>query len=280
MKIAPRSRTGRHRTGLISRLLLAGAIITGVLALIVASITPPARPAASAARAFTAATAGRPGVHHEHSPLGRAGRKRTPVTRAHRNLPAAAARHAARSRSSGAGTRHATRLISLSYIVRPGDTLSAVARRFSGPLATWQRLYAANRARISDPDLIYPGQLLTIPQGQDPAAAGRPGPAYRADTALSGTLGCAGLEALWQRAGGKPSSAAIAASIAMAESSGNQYATGPAGERGYWQIHPDHGALSTYDPAGNARAAVALSADGTNWSPWTTYTSGAYTGRC
>ena len=66
----------------------------------------------------------------------------------------------------------------------------------------------------------------------------------------------------------------------MAESGGNQFATGTVGERGYWQINPDHGALSTYDPNGNARAAVILSADGSNWSPWTTYTSGLYAGRC
>jgi LysM repeat protein len=96
----------------------------------------------------------------------------------------------------------------------------------------------------------------------------------------SGTLGCSALEALWEHAGGSPAHAVVAASIAMAESSGQQYATGSAGERGYWQINPVNGALSTYDPYGNAHAAVVMSADGTNWSPWTTYTSGAYEGRC
>jgi hypothetical protein len=98
--------------------------------------------------------------------------------------------------------------------------------------------------------------------------------------ALSGTLGCTGLEELWQEAGGSPGEAVMAASIAMAESSGQQYATGGVGERGYWQINPNHGSLSTYDPLGNAKAAVIISADGTNWTPWTTYTSGAYIGRC
>jgi hypothetical protein len=72
----------------------------------------------------------------------------------------------------------------------------------------------------------------------------------------------------------------MAASIAMAESSGQQFATGAAGERGYWQINPDHGSLSTYDPLGNAKAAVIISDDGANWTPWTTFTSGAYQGRC
>jgi hypothetical protein len=101
-----------------------------------------------------------------------------------------------------------------------------------------------------------------------------------ARTDLSGTLSCSGLESLWRSAGGAYGSAFIAAEIAEAESGGNQYATGPVGERGYWQINPDHGSLSTYDPYGNARAAVILSDDGVNWTPWTTYTSGAYIGRC
>jgi Lysozyme like domain len=97
---------------------------------------------------------------------------------------------------------------------------------------------------------------------------------------LSGTLGCHGLEELWDDAGGSAAQAVMAASIAMAESSGQQFATGAAGERGYWQINPDHGSLSTYDPLGNAKAAVIISGDGTNWTPWTTFTSGAYHGRC
>jgi hypothetical protein len=99
-------------------------------------------------------------------------------------------------------------------------------------------------------------------------------------TNLSGTLSCSGLEALWVEAGGSAAAEVTAASIAMAESGGNQFATGTVGERGYWQINPVNGALSTYDPYGNARAAVIMSGNGTNWSPWTTYTSGAYAGRC
>ena len=95
-----------------------------------------------------------------------------------------------------------------------------------------------------------------------------------------GTLTCAGLESLWEIAGGSPSAAFLAAEIAEAESGGRQYATGAAGERGYWQIHPDHGSLSTYDPLGNARAAIIISDDGRDWSAWTTYTHGLYIGLC
>ena len=90
-----------------------------------------------------------------------------------------------------------------------------------------------------------------------------------------GTLSCSGLEALWESAGGSPGAAFTAAEIAKAESSGRQYATdtngGASTDRGYWQINSVHGALSTYDAAGNARAAVQLSGNGTDWTPWVTY---------
>ena len=76
----------------------------------------------------------------------------------------------------------------------------------------------------------------------------------------------------------------MAAEIAKAESSGRQYATdtngGRSTDRGYWQVNSVHGALSTYDAAGNARAAVQLSGNGRNWSPWVTYNTGAYQGQC
>jgi Lysozyme like domain len=99
-----------------------------------------------------------------------------------------------------------------------------------------------------------------------------------------GTLDCAGLERLWESAGGSRSAAFMAAEIAMAESSGRQYAslnnTNGTTDRGYWQINSVHGALSTYDAAGNARAAVLISGNGTNWGPWVTFQTGAYQGRC
>ena len=99
-----------------------------------------------------------------------------------------------------------------------------------------------------------------------------------------GTLSCSGLEALWESAGGSPGAAFMAAEIARAESGGQQYATdnntNGSTDRGYWQVNSIHGALSTYDPAGNARAAVQLSGNGTNWCPWVTYQTGAYQGQC
>ena len=104
--------------------------------------------------------------------------------------------------------------------------------------------------------------------------------AHHASSSLSGTLGCSGLEDLWDAAGGNPSHAFMAAEIAMAESGGDQYALSPTDDFGYWQINASNGSLATYNALGNARSAIILSDNGTNWSPWTTYTAGLYYGRC
>jgi len=96
----------------------------------------------------------------------------------------------------------------------------------------------------------------------------------------TGTLTCAGLERLWEDAGGNPAHAFMAAEIAMAESGGQQYALSPTNDYGYWQINSAHGALATFNALGNARSAIILSHNGANWSPWTTYTLRLYVGRC
>ena len=99
-----------------------------------------------------------------------------------------------------------------------------------------------------------------------------------------GTLSCHGLESLWESAGGSSGAAFTAAEVAMAESGGRQYATdnnsNGSTDRGYWQINSIHGSLSTYGAYANARAAVQISSNGTDWSPWVTYNTGAYQGKC
>ena len=106
----------------------------------------------------------------------------------------------------------------------------------------------------------------------------------RGPAPAGGTLSCTGLERLWESAGGSPRAAFLAAEIAMAESSGRQYAslynTNGTTDRGYWQINSVHGSLSTFDAHANARSAVIISGNGTNWSPWVTYNIGAYVGKC
>lgn len=52
------------------------------------------------------------------------------------------------------------------YSVRFGDCLSDIATNHN--IADWQQLYAVNRRGISNPDLIYPGQLLRLPATTGP----------------------------------------------------------------------------------------------------------------
>lgn len=116
--------------------------------------------------------------------------------------------------------------------------------------------------------------------GAAPSAASLPGAASE-----SGTLNCSQLESLWEKAGGPPSAAFTAAEVAMAESSGRQYAvnqnTNGSTDEGYWQINNQAWpGLATYDPLANAKAAVQISQDGTNWQPWVTFDHGAENGQC
>ena len=50
-----------------------------------------------------------------------------------------------------------------SYTVKPGDTLSAIAKRLLGDANAYHEIFEANRDQLSDPDKIKPGQVLRIP---------------------------------------------------------------------------------------------------------------------
>lgn len=54
-----------------------------------------------------------------------------------------------------------------SYTVIEGDFLGKIAGYgiVYGDRGLWPQLYEANRDKISDPNLIFPGQVLTIPRG-------------------------------------------------------------------------------------------------------------------
>lgn len=49
------------------------------------------------------------------------------------------------------------------YPVRRGDSLSKIALHYYNDEYLWPFIYAANRSKISNPNLIYPGQRLVIP---------------------------------------------------------------------------------------------------------------------
>lgn len=50
------------------------------------------------------------------------------------------------------------------YTIVPGDTLSALAKRFYGDAGQYARLFGANREVIKDPDKIFVGQKIRIPK--------------------------------------------------------------------------------------------------------------------
>lgn len=50
------------------------------------------------------------------------------------------------------------------YEVQSGDTLSAIAKKELGDANAYNRIFEANRPMLKDPDEIYPGQVLLIPE--------------------------------------------------------------------------------------------------------------------
>ena len=146
------------------------------------------------------------------------------------------------------------------------------------PAATTASPVVTMSSQSSQPD-----QSSQASQGSE--ASGGSGSATTAGSMVAapaayGDYSCSGLEQLWDQAGGNPADAFMAAEIAMAESSGNPNAISPTDDYGLWQINAVNGSLATLNPQANAQSAVTLSDDGTNWNPWTTYTSGAYSGKC
>jgi len=50
------------------------------------------------------------------------------------------------------------------YTVKKGDTLWGVAKTFLGNGAKYNQIFEANKGIIKNPNLIYPGQVLRLPQ--------------------------------------------------------------------------------------------------------------------
>lgn len=206
--------------------------------------------------------------------------------------------------ASTSTARHAA--TSTYYHVRSGDTLSRIAERFYHNSGAWQFLYHENNKAISNPNLIYVGERLYIPATAPahykpasytprhaksaprtvttstirPTGGTAEGGARIVRSSSLRSYSCSALENLWVQAGGSPAHARMAAEIARAESGGNPNAISPTDDFGLWQINASNGSLATLNAYQNARSAIILSQNGTNWNPWTTYHIGAYYGQC
>lgn len=53
------------------------------------------------------------------------------------------------------------------YTVQKGDTLSGIAKAQYGKASKYMVIFEANKPMLSDPDKIYPGQVLRIPALED-----------------------------------------------------------------------------------------------------------------
>lgn len=50
------------------------------------------------------------------------------------------------------------------HTVKKGETLSVIAKEHLGSAGRYREIFEANKPMLSDPDKIYPGQTLRIPQ--------------------------------------------------------------------------------------------------------------------
>lgn len=50
------------------------------------------------------------------------------------------------------------------YTVKSGDSLSKIAKEFYGNAMKYMVIFEANKPMLKDPNMIYPGQVLRIPE--------------------------------------------------------------------------------------------------------------------
>jgi hypothetical protein len=51
----------------------------------------------------------------------------------------------------------------MKYVVKPGDTLSKIAKDAYGDANRWREIFEANKDKIENPSVIRPGWELLIP---------------------------------------------------------------------------------------------------------------------
>lgn len=64
--------------------------------------------------------------------------------------------------SAGQGTVQGSK--ARTYTVQSGDSLSKISQQFYGKAGEYNKIFEANRDKLSDPNKIQPGQVLNIPE--------------------------------------------------------------------------------------------------------------------
>ena len=188
------------------------------------------------------------------------------------------------------------------YTVKAGDTLSTIASAAYGQARDWQWLFHENKNKVSNPNLIYPGQVLsvpadppanyTLPAGELPTAPAPAAPAPAATTSSSdGDAAPAQQAAPVQHAAAPVQAAAASASfsgtypggsfgacVVARESGGNPQVMNATGHYGLYQFSASTWAAYGGNPADFGHASVAeqnqvfsnaLARGGqSNWAPY------------
>lgn len=156
--------------------------------------------------------------------------------------------------------------------VHPGDTLSGIAQKHCGKAADWTGIYDASRNVVgANPDLIYPGQKITVSCTQDPdAVPARQAAWHPAQNTGGGSASSGGTV---QAAPGS-----FQACVIARESGGNAQVWNATGHWGLYQFSYGTWVAHGGDPAlfGNAGAAYqtqifwnTVAKDGTSdWAPY------------
>lgn len=74
----------------------------------------------------------------------------------------AASKSTSINRYSATPSRPSNKQVANTYTVVSGDNLSKIAQRVYGSSSKWRDLFAKNSGIIKNPNLIYPGQVLTL----------------------------------------------------------------------------------------------------------------------
>jgi hypothetical protein len=121
-----------------------------------------------------------------------------------------------------------------SYTVRPGDSLSSIARHFYHRQSAWPVLYWANRDQVHWANILSAGQVLKVPAepATIPAAPGQLGPAAAAPAAAVPAAAAAPATAV----AGSYSGGSFAQCVIARESGGNAQVMNASGHYGLYQF--------------------------------------------